>query len=474
MYLRYKGHLPSRFNMIHNFYLGAVSAIFLLNAVQWSFSRDWVHGLFTFHPFVWLVLAVVQSLPFTEPIFLAVHTGGDGLILISYVEMVHRLFGHQDTQLQFRRWIRPVQLSILAYVLVEICLLLTVADRWLHASFYPYASLVYWSTLTTCCAMGMGIAVRRGNAVGWFFFIGSFLLMLNEAQSVYYFFTRLFMNGPAVPSPAIMQVIQQIIIGGFIIKLLCFSLCLVFWQRKAAVARAVVLARTEEQLVQERLEAELIQQRLEQEKTQVQLQALQAQVNPHFLFNSLNSLSALIDDDPERAGQFVDQLSVVYRYLLRATHTSNEPKQDRQHSLTTLANELAFMESYYHLLRTRYGGGLNMHVSIRTQYQALLLPPLTLQLLVENAVKHNVTSSKRPLTVEIFVDPEGYLTVRNNLQRKRSRVLSNGVGLSTIAAQYVNLQQSAPEVSAENDQFTVRLPLIVPSPNIVDSVGPNE
>lgn len=450
--------------MIHAYYLGAVSAIFLLNAVQWSFSRDWIHGLFTFHPFVWLLLALAQDLPFTEPCFLAVHTGGDGLILISYVELVRRLFGNEHARYPFSQWARPVQLGILAYALAEVGLLLIMPDHWLPTPIYPYASLVYWSTLTACCAVGMGIAVRRGNAVGWFFAVGSLLLMLNEAQSVYYFFTRLFMNGPVAPSEATMHVIQQIIIGGFIVKLLCFSLCLVFWQRKTAVARAVALTRTEEQLVQERLAAELIQQRLEQEKARVQLRALQAQVNPHFLFNSLNSLSALIDDDPERAGQFVNELSVVYRYLLRANHA---PEQDRDQSLTTLANELAFIESYYHLLQTRYGTGLNLHVSISSQHQHLLLPPLTLQLLVENAVKHNVTSPKRPLTVEIFVDPGGYLTVRNNLQRKQVRVLSNGVGLSTIAAQYLNLHQPAPEVRADNDQFTIRLPLIAPSPGVI-------
>ena len=453
--------------MIHDFYLGAVSAIFLLNAVQWSFSRDWIHGLFTFHPFVWLLLALVQSMPFTEPYFLAVHTGGDGLILISYLEMIRRLFGGQRTQSQSEPWVRPVQLGIMAYVLVEVGLLLTIPDRWLSAPVYPYVSLLYWSTLTACCAVGIGIAARHRKAIGWFFAVGSFLLMLNEAQSVYYFFTRVFLNGPVAPSEATMHVIQQIIIGGFIVKLLCFSLCLVFWQRKMAVARAVALTRTEEQLVQERLEAELTQQQLEQEKTQVQLRALQAQINPHFLFNSLNSLSSLIDDDPERAGQFVNELSVVYRYLLRANQVTGvaATEQDQNHLLTTLASELAFIESYYHLLRTRYGTGLNLVVSVDSRFQHQLLPPLTLQLLVENAVKHNVTSLKHPLTVEIFADKDGYLIVRNNRQRKQTRILSNGVGLSTIAAQYINLQQPAPEVSDENDQFTVRLPLITPSPN---------
>lgn len=125
----------------------------------------------------------------------------------------------------------------------------------------------------------------------------------------------------------------------------------------------------------------------------------------------------------------MNELSVVYRYLLRAN--------DQQ--LTTLSGELDFIQSYYHLLKTRHGSGLNLLVRVEDGYERQLLPPLTLQLLVENAVKHNVTSSKRPLTVEILTDKRGFLTVRNNLQRKNTRVLSNGVGLSTITTQYQQL-----------------------------------
>ncbi|WP_052731303.1 sensor histidine kinase [Spirosoma radiotolerans] len=467
--------------MIHNFYLGAVSTIVLLNAVQWSFSRDWVHGLFTLHPLIWLLLALMQGLPLTEPYFLASHTGGDGLALLIYVEIIHRMFDQKQYHRRVERWFRWVQLSILTYMVIEVGLLLIIPERWLSTLIYPYASLLYWSTLTGCCLVGFGIASRHQNPIGWFFMIGSFLLMLNEAQSVYYFFTRLFMHGPAALSRDTMLLIQQIIIGGFILKLLCFSLCLVFWQRKMAVARAVAQARTKDRLEQERLQAQLSQQRLEQENTDMQLRALQAQVNPHFLFNSLNSLSSLIDDEPERAGQFVNELSVVYRYLLRANQIA-EPRSDGQRTnpdagahqlLTTLANELAFIESYYHLLKTRYGDGLYLTVHVSDTYQHYLLPSLTLQLLVENAVKHNSTSSKHPLTVEITVDAGGYLTVRNNLQRKKARVLSNGVGLSTIAAQYQKLKQPVPEVSEERDWFIVCLRLIVPPSDVTVSAELN-
>lgn len=436
--------------MIHDFYLGAGSAILLLNAVQWSFSRDWIHGLFTFQPFLWLLLALAQGLPLTEPYFLAMHTGGDGLIVISYLELVYRLFGDQQSQHQFKRWVRPVQIGILTYALIEVGLLLIRPDQWLPSPIYPYGSLLYWSTLTASCAVGLGVAVRAGQAIGWFFAVGSFLLMLNEAQSVYYFFTRLFMNGPAALDGATMRVIMQLIIGGFILKLLCFALCLVFWQRKAAVARAVALARTEEQLVQERLEAELTQQRLEQEKAQVQLRALQAQVNPHFLFNSLNTLSGLIDDEPERAEEFLDELCKVYRYLLRAN----------EHALTDLATELQFIRSYYHLLKTRYGDNLHLNIAVAAPYETYLLPSLTLQLLLENAVKHNVIDKNQPLQVDIATGPNGRLTVQNNLQKKTQQLPSTQVGLRNIVTKFRLLGQENVLVQETDDRFLVTIPLM--------------
>jgi len=125
----------------------------------------------------------------------------------------------------------------------------------------------------------------------------------------------------------------------------------------------------------------------------MQMRALQAQISPHFLFNSLNSLSSLIADEPEKAERFVDEMSSVYRYLLG----SNEGE------LTTLRAELAFLRSYYHLLKTRYGRGIELDVAVSEARQHDLLPPLTLQLLVENAVKHNVVAAETPLSTSIGI-----------------------------------------------------------------------
>ncbi|SFD45755.1 sensor histidine kinase [Spirosoma endophyticum] len=183
---------------------------------------------------------------------------------------------------------------------------------------------------------------------------------------------------------------------------------------------------------------------------QSQLDALKQHVNPHFLFNSLNSLSSLISEDPKQAERFVDKLSEVYRYLLRS---------NQQH-LTTLDAELQFIDAYYHLLQTRYGAALHLDVAVNESYFSYQLPPLSLQLLVENAVKHNVASVKRPLYIQITVDQQAWLRVSNTLQRKTSRVLSNGVGLTNIVAKYQMLHLSQPIVEETDTQFTVVLPLL--------------
>ncbi|MFC5411445.1 sensor histidine kinase [Larkinella bovis] len=183
---------------------------------------------------------------------------------------------------------------------------------------------------------------------------------------------------------------------------------------------------------------------------QSQLEALKQQVNPHFLFNSLNSLGALIEENPKQAGQFLEELSSVYRYLLR----SNE--QD----LIPLTTELDFIRSYFHLLKTRHGDGLELQLRVDDQYHTHQLPPLTLQLLVENAVKHNIVLPDQPLIIEIITTSDGQVQVTNNLQRKASRVLSNGVGISNILRKYQMLSQPSPTVREVDGHFLVTLPLI--------------
>ena len=200
--------------------------------------------------------------------------------------------------------------------------------------------------------------------------------------------------------------------------------------------------------------------RLEKEKLQAELQQLKGIINPHFLFNNLNSLSSLIAESPSQAEDFLDELTKVFRYLLRNNDTE----------LTTLEQELKFINSYYHLLQTRYGKAISMQVNIEAICETYLLPPLTLQLLIENAVKHNRIHKEYPLHIELFSDAEHQLVVRNNLSVREHSLESTGIGLRSINSRYKLLNQKAPTIYKDADSFCVVIPLI-PSDNIPVAAG---
>ena len=177
---------------------------------------------------------------------------------------------------------------------------------------------------------------------------------------------------------------------------------------------------------------------------------LKSQVNPHFLFNCFNTLSSLITDDKEKAEAFLNELSKVYRYLLR----------NNEDGLSTVGNEIKFIQSYYRLLQTRHGDAVQINMEIDKRYESYLLPSLSLQLLVENVVKHNVLSKNKPLEIDIFTTAGNKLVVNNNLQRRTIKAPSNKVGLENIKAKYNLLKQPGFQVMEDERNFTVVLPLI--------------
>jgi sensor histidine kinase YesM len=188
---------------------------------------------------------------------------------------------------------------------------------------------------------------------------------------------------------------------------------------------------------------------LKKENLQTQLESLKAQVNPHFLFNSLNSLSSLISEDPAKAEKFLDEMCKVYRYLLR----------NSEDDLAPLWVEMQFIQSYYHLLKTRYGESLFLEVDIPDELVWYRIPSLTLQMLVENAVKHNMMLKDRPLQIVITTLAGPRLIVSNNLQRKK-RISSNKVGLNNIVKKYKLLKQDDIIVQEDEKTFAVVVPLI--------------
>ncbi|MFT3705358.1 MAG: histidine kinase [Agriterribacter sp.] len=183
---------------------------------------------------------------------------------------------------------------------------------------------------------------------------------------------------------------------------------------------------------------------------QDEFDALKNQVKPHFLFNCFNTLSSLISEDKERADHFLSELSKVYRYLL----------MKNEDGLSTVDSEIKFIHSYYQLLQTRHGEALRMQIEIDKRYQDYLLPSLSLQLLVENVVKHNVLYKNTPLMIEIFTTAGNKLVVNNNLQRRPVKAQSNKVGLENIKAKYALLKQPGFQVMEDERNFTVILPLI--------------
>lgn len=189
---------------------------------------------------------------------------------------------------------------------------------------------------------------------------------------------------------------------------------------------------------------------LRQMSLQQEFDVLKSQVNPHFLFNCFNTLSSLINEDEKKAEVFLDELSKVYRYLLR----NNEA------GLSTLQNELKFIESYFRLLKTRHGDAVQFQVEADKRYDNYLLPSLSLQLLVENAVKHNVLSKNKPLVIDIFTAAGNKLIVNNNLQRRTVKGPSNRIGLDNIKTKYRLLGQNGFHVMEDTKNFTVVLPLI--------------
>ncbi|UFH52384.1 sensor histidine kinase [Spirosoma sp. KNUC1025] len=189
---------------------------------------------------------------------------------------------------------------------------------------------------------------------------------------------------------------------------------------------------------------------LEKVSLQSQLMSLQHQVHPHFLFNSLNSLSSLISDSPVEADVFLGQLTAVFRYLLQAS----------EHRLIPLREEIKFIRSYFHLLQTRYQTGLVLELSVDPSVEQGLIPPLTLQVLVENAVRYNVILPSKPLHIRIYTMPDQRLYVANSLQRKTLRVETAGAGLSNLATRYELLNTGKLLIEEQAGWFVVSLPLV--------------
>lgn len=190
--------------------------------------------------------------------------------------------------------------------------------------------------------------------------------------------------------------------------------------------------------------------RVQKENLQSQFEILRQQINPHFLFNSLNVLSGLISKDVSQAQLFIDEFSHIYRYVLE---TIEQP-------VSTLSRELDFMRSYLYLQQMRHGQNLTWTVNIPAQLLDMVMPPLSLQVVLENALKHNIVNEAKPLQIEISAKDKT-LIVRNRLQPKISQGVSTGLGLKNLVKRYALISSHKPVFTIENNYYVATLPLII-------------
>jgi len=194
-------------------------------------------------------------------------------------------------------------------------------------------------------------------------------------------------------------------------------------------------------------EVAIQQEKLKREQLALQYETLKSQVNPHFLFNNLNSLTSLISTNPEKAIDFVKKLSEVYRYVL----------DQKDQELVALNTELKFVESYIFLQKIRFDS--NLEVQMNVELINFRVIPLSIQMLVENAIKHNEISDRNPLQIRIFVSDDQYLMVENRLQKKPGSE-GTGSGIENIKSQYGFFTDKKVIISENGERFLAGIPLL--------------
>ncbi len=195
--------------------------------------------------------------------------------------------------------------------------------------------------------------------------------------------------------------------------------------------------------------AQLEAEQLKKVSVEAQFEALRNQINPHFMFNCFNVLSTLVYKDADTSAKFIAQISNVYRYLLHS--------QERK--VVTLQEELLFVESYLYLLQMRYGENLIIEKDITANLEEYYVAPASLQMLIENAIKHNIISKNNPLTIRLYSQNETMI-VSNNLQEKQVKEESTHRGLQNIQSRYRLLSDEIVKIEKSASQFTVEIPLL--------------
>ncbi len=204
---------------------------------------------------------------------------------------------------------------------------------------------------------------------------------------------------------------------------------------------------------------EVVEQKLIAKSANAQFESLKNQLDPHFLFNSLNVLSSLIDENPKQAQKFTASMSKIYRYVL----------EQKDKELVTVEDELEFAKTYCDLLKTRFEDSVDFIFDVKKENLRRFVVPLSLQLLLENCIKHNFATSSKPLLIRIFSENDT-LCIENNLQVREQIKESSGIGLANIVQRYSLLTRRNVFIEKSEDHFKVKLPVLSAKPNVVNEI----
>jgi len=208
---------------------------------------------------------------------------------------------------------------------------------------------------------------------------------------------------------------------------------------------------------------EVVEQKLIAKSANAQFESLKNQLDPHFLFNSLNVLDSLIEENPKQAQQFTNSMSKIYRYVL----------EQKDKELVSVEEEIDFAKTYCELLKTRFEDAVTFEFTISEEDKKGFVVPLSLQLLLENSIKHNFATSSKPLNIKIFAE-NGNLIIENNLQTRELPNRSTGVGLANIVSRYNLLTERNVFVEKSDDFFRVKLPILKEKLKAMNLYSPSE
>ncbi|WP_080777381.1 2TM domain-containing protein [Chryseobacterium phocaeense] len=203
---------------------------------------------------------------------------------------------------------------------------------------------------------------------------------------------------------------------------------------------------------------EVVEQKLIAKSANAQFESLKNQLDPHFLFNSLNVLSSLIDENPNQAQKFTASMSKIYRYVL----------EQKDKELVTVEDEIEFAKTYCELLKTRFEDSVDFIFDVKKEDYKRYVVPLSLQLLLENCIKHNFATSARPLVIKIFSDNDT-LCIENNLQAREQMKESAGIGLANIVQRYALLTKKNVFIEKSEDYFKVKVPILSDKPSNINA-----